>query len=133
VSRLNAAGVAAVPLVVVAVGFGLQAGVNRDMMMFWSVVGIGVLAALLTTGFRYYAAHPLAGLLTALCLAALFPLSQAAIASDLSQMVFGILSGGVGTVLVAVFTGLVVAEMRGEAEEERTYGAPGRVEETRSR
>jgi hypothetical protein len=34
VSRLNAAGVAAVPLVVVAVGFGLQAGVNRDMMMF---------------------------------------------------------------------------------------------------
>jgi hypothetical protein len=97
------------------------------------VVGIGVLAALLTTGFRCYAAHPLAGLLTALCLAALFPLSQAAIASDLSQMVFGLLSGGVGTVLVTVFTGLVVVEMRGEAEEERTYGAPGRVEETRSR
>lgn len=115
--RVHAAGVAAVPVVVVGVGLALMGMGNRDMLVFWSVVGIGLLAALLVGAFRYYAAHPVAGLLTAVCLAGMFPASQAAMGSDFMQMVLGVLSGGVGAVLVAVFAGLTVVDMRASVGE----------------
>ncbi|HVX84318.1 MAG TPA: hypothetical protein VH253_05835 [Phycisphaerae bacterium] len=111
-SSVHPAGIAAVPVVVTAIGYGILLSKNGDMLMFWSVVGIGLLVVMLVGGFRYYAAHPAVGLLTAVCLAGLFPQSQAAMASDSTQMVLGILSGGIGMVLMITFAVLTVADMR---------------------
>jgi hypothetical protein len=87
------------------------------MLTFWSVAGIGLLLVMLAGGFRYYAAHPVVGLLTAVCLAGLFPQSQAAMSNDTMQMVLGVASGGVGMVLMVVFAGLTVGQMRASAGE----------------
>lgn len=93
------------------VGGGTQTYVN-----LWCFAAIPFLWLLLIGGYRFYAQHPSSGMLTAVALVALFPISQAARADDQIHWVFGIASGLAGAVAVLWFLALFLLDFSSDQD-----------------
>lgn len=80
------------------------------------LAGILLLSTLLGVGFRYYKAHPFVGMLTALTLLCLSPVSQTAMTWDVWQFLSGLVTLGGGGAMTITFLVLSLRTMIREGE-----------------
>lgn len=88
-----------------------QSNTSLDALLFHCLIGVLLLSVLLGKGFRYYMEHPFVGLLTALTLLSLFPVSHASISNDAWQFGFGLVTGLGGGALTITFLILSLKSM----------------------